>query len=223
MEENSGHRQRLKERFLKEGLKSFRDEEVLELLLFYVQPRKDTKKQAKELVARFETLEGVLIAEPELLTQIKGVGSESALFLKLMGELGRRLYSGTRRKKKKISSIEDALEHLKPLFMLKKREEVHILCLDSDKKLLATRLISEGIANQAEINVRRAVEESLRFGSVSVILAHNHPGGSAEPSFEDEETTRKLKDALGLLGIELSDHIIIAGDEHYSMAASMKL
>ncbi len=107
--------------------------------------------------------------------------------------------------------------------MLKKREEVYILCLDSEKKLLATRLISEGIANQAEINVRRAVEESLRFGSSSVILAHNHPGGTAEPSFEDEETTRKLKDALGLLGIELSDHIIIAGDEHYSMAASMKL
>lgn len=220
MEENLGHRQRLKERFSKEGLKSFRDEEVLELLLFYVQPRKDTKRQAKELIARFETLEGVLTSEPELLTQIKGVGGESALFLSLMGELGKRLYSGSNKKKKKILKLEDALEHIKPLFILKKREEVYILCLDSKKKLLATRLISEGISNQTEINVRRTIEESLRFSSSSVIIAHNHPGGSAQPSFEDEQITIKLKEALELLGLELSDHIIIAGEEHYSMAAS---
>ncbi len=223
MEENFGHRQRLKERFLKEGLKSFRDEEVLELLLFYAQPRKDTKRQSKELIARFETLEGVLTAEPELLTQIKGVGSESALFLNLMGELGKKLCSGSRKKKKRISCLEDALEHIKPLFMLKKREEVYILCLDSEKKLLATRLISEGISNQTEINVRRTVEESLRFSSSSVIMAHNHPGGLAQPSFEDEQTTIKLKEALELLGIELSDHIIVAGEEHYSMTASGRL
>lgn len=219
VEENSGHRKRLKERFLKEGLKGFRDEEVLELILFYAQPRKDTKRQAKELIAQFETLEGVLTAEPELISRVKGIGSESALFLNLMGELGIRLCSANNRKKKKILNIEDALEHIKPLFLLKKREEVYILCLDSEKKLLATRLISEGISNQTEINVRKAVEESLRFSSDAVIMAHNHPGGTAEPSFEDEQTSVKLKETLNLLGIELTDHIIIAGDEYCSMAA----
>lgn len=218
MEENAGHRRRLRERFSKEGLQNFRDEEILELLLFYAQPRKDTKGLAKNLIASFETLEGVLTAKPELLRQIKGVGSESALFLNLMGELGRRLLSGSRRKKKKIAGVSDALEHIRALFMLKNHEEVYILCLDSGKNLISTRLISGGIANQAEINVRKALEESIRFGSSSVILTHNHPGGSARPSYEDEQTTLKLGEALGLLGMELADHIIIAGDDYFSMA-----
>lgn len=218
MEENAGHRRRLRERFSKEGLQNFRDEEILELLLFYAQPRKDMKGLAKNLIASFETLEGVLTAKPELLRQIKGVGSESALFLNLMGELGRRLLSGSRRKKKKITGVSDALEHIRALFMLKNHEEVYILCLDSGKNLISTRLISGGIANQAEINVRKALEESIRFGSSSVILTHNHPGGSARPSYEDEQTTLKLGEALGLLGMELADHIIIAGNDYFSMA-----
>ena len=216
---HEGHRQRLRERFLREGLDGFTDIQVLELLLFYVIPRRDTNPIAHELLARFGTLARVLDAPVSRLTQVAGVTENGAAFLKLVRELDRR-YAVSQGEEIILNTIDDCCEYLRRHFRGRKNETVFLMSLDAKLKMLSCREVGEGSINYASVPVRRCVEMALEDGATSVILAHNHPSGIAVPSAEDIHTTRRLAMALSAVEIQLADHIVVAEDEYVSMVQS---
>lgn len=210
---HDGHRQRLKERFLREGLDGFTDVQMLELLLFYVIPRRDTNEIAHALVDRFGGFANVLDAPKDKLSQVDGIGDSAATFLKLIKEAGRCYLSDKSRKTQRLCSIADCGDYLKPFFANRKNEMVFMLSLDAKLKVLNCRQVGEGSVNYASVPVRRCVEMALEDGASTVILAHNHPSGLAIPSGDDIQATRRLAAALSAVEITLADHIVVADDE----------
>ena len=216
---HDGHRQRLKDRFLREGLDGFTDIQVLELLLFYVVPRKDTNPIAHDLLDRFGSLARVLDAPVIRLTEVNGISENGATFLKLVREIERR-YALSQGEEIILNTIEDCCEYLTRFFKSKCNETVFLLSLDAKLKLLSCREVGEGSVNYASVPIRRVVEMALDDGATSVILAHNHPSGIAIPSNDDIQTTRRLAMALSTVEIQLADHIVVAEDEYVSMVQS---
>lgn len=220
MSVHDGHRKRLKERFLCEGLDSFTDIQALELLLFYCIPRKDTNEVAHALLNKFKTFSNVLDAEPEDLMKVDGIGESAAAFLNLIPAVG-RYYSVNQAKNIKIlRSVKACGEYLMSFFKNRTNEMVYMLCLDAKCKVLCCKEIGEGSVNSANVPVRRVVQTALEFNASAVVLAHNHPSGLALPSNEDVMTTRQVAAALDAVDITLADHIVVADDDFVSMAQS---
>lgn len=214
------HRQRVRERYLKEGLDGFSEVQVLELLLFYVIPRQDTNPIAHRLLKRFGSLYQVLEAPVEELEKVEGIGPNAALLLSLITAVA-RVYAVNRTEKQKIlRTIEDCGEYLKSFFIGRRSEMVYLLCLDAKCKVLGCREIGEGSVNSANVPIRRIVETALGLNATSVVLAHNHPSGIALPSGEDVLTTHRVAAALSTVDIVLVDHIVVADDDYVSMVQS---
>ena len=214
---HSGHRQRVKERFLQEGLDYFSDIQVLELLLFYAIPRQDTNPIAHALLDRFGSLPQVLEAPVEELEKVSGIGSNAALLLSLAPAVGR--YYMVRRSQNMtiLDTIQACGDYLKAVFIGRRTEMVYILCLDAKCKVLCCRKVAEGSVNSANVPIRRIVEIALSATASSVVLAHNHPSGIAVPSEEDVATTQRVAAALSTVEITLADHIIVADDDYVSL------
>ena len=220
MATHDGHRQRLKERFLLEGLDNFNELQVLELLLFYVIPRQDTNPLAHRLLDRFGTLAQVLEAPVGELEKVPGIGPNAAAFLHLIRDAG-RYYQVSRTKQEKIlNTTEKCIQYLSSFFVGRRNETVFLLCLDAKCKLLCCKEIAEGSVNSASISPRRVVELALGVNATSVVLAHNHPSGLAVPSGEDVQTTHRIAAALQAVEIALADHVVIADGDSVSMAYS---
>ncbi len=216
---HKGHRGRLKSRFLAEGLDSFEDHQVLELLLFQVIPRLDTNPIAHRLMHRFGSLSAVLEADPGDLSSVEGVGSSAAAFLSLIPHVTRRYFQDrVKNSRRPLNSAESAAEYLIPLMAGRSEEVFYLICLDSQLKILYPALISEGTVKDALVHPRLVVESAVRHKASSVILAHNHPSGSIKPSTHDHKLTRNLVHALGGININVVDHIIVAGDRIYSFS-----
>lgn len=217
---HTGHRARLKAQFLQAGLDAFTDIQVLELLLFYANPRQDTNPIAHRLLNQFGTLSAVLDAPVELLESVKGVGENAALLLHLIPCVCRRYLIDRASYEQILDSTEKAGAFLVPYFFGARDEMVYLLCLDAKYKVLDCRMLSVGGVNTAAVSVRKIVEAALACNATSVVLAHNHTSGIALPSKEDEATTRQIRTALDAVGILLVDHIIVADDDFVSMADS---
>jgi len=216
---HKGHRERLKNRFLKEGLDAFEDHQVLELLLFQAIPRVDTNPLAHLLIKRFGSLSAVLEADPHDLEAIEGVGRSAALFLSMIPQVTRRYFlDRVRHVRKPLNTSEAAAEYLVPLMAGRAEEVFYVICLDSQLRVLYPALVSEGTVKDAVVHPRHVVEAALRHKAASVILAHNHPGGSMKPSNQDHKLTARLVQALGSIDIKVVDHVIVAGDQVYSFA-----
>lgn len=215
---HSGHRRRLKDRFVQEGLDHFTDIQILELLLFYALPRQDTNPIAHALLDRFGSFAGVVEARAEDLVQVPGVGENAAILLRMLPPLFRRYMKDSQDPGRILTTTTQCGEFLIPYFFLAKEELVYLLCLDGKCKVLDCRLIHKGSVNTAGVSVRKVVEAAISVNASSVVLAHNHTSGIALPSLADRKTTRQLKDALDAVGILLADHIILAGDDFVSMA-----
>lgn len=220
MHTDAGHRQRLKQRFLTEGLDSFDEVHALELLLFYAVPQKDTKPMARALLDRFGSLPLVLEATVSELMTVPGIGENIATFLTLIPAAGR--YYQTRRSDLPLilDSTETCGDFLVNQFFGRRNETVFALCLDAKCKLLCCTAVGEGDVNSANVPVRRIVEIALGANATTVVLAHNHPSGVAVPSMEDLETTKKVARALGAMDIILVDHIVVADGDYVSMVQS---
>ena len=220
MSVHDGHRQRLKERFLAEGLDNFTDIQVLELLLFYCIPRKDTNVLAHELLKRFGGFAQVLEAKPEDLMKVEGIGAGAAMFLNMIPAAGR--YYDVERVKlgKVLRTTEDCVQYLLPFFKGRSQETVFLLCLDAKCKVLSCQQVGEGSVNSANVPIRRIVEVALAANATTVVLSHNHPSGIALPSHEDVATTQRLAAALDAVEITLADHIVVADDDCVSMVQS---
>lgn len=217
---HDGHRQRLKERFLREGLDNFEQLQVLELLLFYCIPRQDTNPIAHALLDRFGSVSKVLEASPEELKKVPGVGENAAAFLSLVMATGRYYLVNQKEKETKLKSINECGQYLLPFFHGRRNETVFLLCLDAKCKVLSCKEVGEGSVNSAAVPIRRIVEMALGDNATSVVLAHNHPSGLALPSGEDIQTTRRLSLALRAVEIELVDHVIVADGDYVSLAES---
>ena len=217
---HDGHRDRLKKRFTKHGLRDFNEVNTLELLLFYAIPRQDTNVLAHRLLERFGSLEGVFNASRRELTAVDGIGENTALLITLIPELQKRCGIESTKEMKWIRSTSDAGKYLVPRLKYEKSEKALLICLDSYQKIISLTELGEGDVNKVDLNVRRIVEIALRDRASSVILAHNHPDGIALPSREDDYTTRQVYSALGLVNIKLRDHIVVAGDDFISFADS---
>lgn len=217
---HDGHRQRLKERFLREGLDHFSDVQVLELLLFYCIPRQDTNPIAHSLLERFGSLSQVLEAPVEELCKVPGIGQSAAVLLSMMLPMS-RFYQKNRAENVRILASMDACgEYLVPYFHGKRNETVFLLCLDAKCKVLGCREMGEGSVNSAGVPIRRIVETALGLNATTAILAHNHPSGFALPSGEDIQTTHRVAAALSAVEITLADHIIVADGDYVSIAQS---
>ena len=217
---HDGHRQRMKERFLREGLDSFSEIQVLELLLFYIIPRRDTNPIAHALLDRFGSLYQVLEAPVEELEKVPGIGPNAALLLNLITAVARFYMVNRTGQHKILKTLDECGEYLKAFFVGRSVEMVYLLCLDAKCKVLCCREIGEGSVNSANVPIRRIVEVALGANATSVILAHNHPSGLALPSGEDILTTRRVAAALSTVDIQLVDHIIVADDDFVSLVQS---
>ena len=217
---HDGHRQRMKERFLAEGLDNFSDIQVLELLLFYAVPRQDTNPIAHALLERFGTLAQVLETPVAELEKVKGVGHNAAVLLNLSTELGRRYQVSRMMQTRILASVEECGKYLVPRFFGRTKETVFLLCLDAKCKVLCCKEVGEGSINSAGISIRKIAETALAYNATTVILAHNHPSGLALPSGEDVQTTHRVAAALNAVEISLADHIVVADGDYVSMVQS---
>jgi len=213
---HDGHRGRMKEEFLaRPG--SFPDHKLLELLLFYVNPRGDTNPLAHALIEHFGSLGGVLDALPEELIKVPGVGSHAVTLFKVVKETSGRYLAGRSKVDEVVTGAADAYRILYPYFFGARDERVYLLCMDGKGKSLGVRLIAEGNVNAAEVTTRGVVEAALSLNATQVILAHNHVSGLALPSEEDRSTTRYLAKVLATVGVTLADHLIVVDDDMVSL------
>jgi DNA repair protein RadC len=216
---HEGHRQRLLNRYLNEGLSSFEDHEVLELLLFYAIPRRDTNAIAHRLIDSFGSISKVFETDAKSLMQVEGVGKYAACYLSLIFEASKRYKTDAKRERIRISTIEEAGKYATELFIGIPVEKVYLICLDMRSRVIHNALISEGTIDETPIYPRKIVAEALKNNAAKVILAHNHPGGSPKPSAKDLEATSHAIDVLKKIDIDLLDHIIVGQESYISLAA----
>jgi len=211
-----GHRQRIKDKYKKSGIDGWLDYEVLELALSYAIARKDTKPVAKELIKRFKTINGVLDADSKELNSIAGISDHTALFLRLLKDIFILYLENGLHNKDLLSSSEVVFDYLKGSLKGSVDEEFRSLFLNSRNQLIVSETLQTGTVNRAVIYPRKIVERALHHHAVGVIIAHNHPAGTLEPSKEDCLVTKVIKDALKTVDIKLLDHIIIGGNDYFS-------
>lgn len=216
---HDGHRRRFKEEFLARP-DSFPDHKLLELLLFYANPRGDTNPVAHALMDRFGSLAGVLDALPDELRKVPGVGEHTVALLKAVKELSGRYLTARTNAEEIVGSVQDARALLQPYFFGARNERVCLLCMDGKGKCLGIRVIGEGSVNTAQITSRSAVEAALSLNASRAILAHNHVSGLALPSAEDRTTTERLREILWSVGVRLEDHLIFVDDDMVSLRDS---
>lgn len=217
---HKGHRERLKQRFLEEGLDNFTDIQVLELLLFYAIPRSDTNPIAHALLDHFGSLSQVLEADVEDLKKIPGIKGHAATLLALVIDLCRYYQVNCAQQTEILTTLDACGRYLVPRFFGRTKETVFLLCLDAKCKVLCCKELGEGSVNSAAISVRKVVETALSANATTVILAHNHPSGIAVPSGEDIQTTQRIAAALHAVEIHLADHIVVADGDYVSMVQS---
>lgn len=220
MSVRSGHRERMRARFLEEGLDQFTDIQVLEMLLFYSIPRKDTNPIAHALLDRFGSLSQTLEAPVTELVKVDGISENTAVFLKYVTQVGRYYQTDRVSRIKVLPTLDSCAEYLRPFFLNRDVEMVFLLCLDAKCRVLCCKKLAEGSVNSTGISIRKVVEQSLNANAASVVLAHNHPGGLAIPSNEDIMTTGQIAAALRAVDVKLVDHIVVADDDYVSLIQS---
>lgn len=215
---HEGHRQRVKSRYLSEGLDAFEDHQVLEMLLFFCIPMKDTNELAHRMISEFGSLAGLFEADPKDICKRCQVSENTAILVSLIPSLARRYFKGKWGDKPVLNSSVKAGEYAISLFAGRIYENFFVICLDSQNRVNYAALVHEGTINEAAVYPRLIVETALRHQANSIILAHNHPGGSNQPSDEDIEVTKKIAAAVEAISIKVMDHIIVAGEKYYSFA-----
>jgi len=215
----SGHRGRLRKRLLDGGAEALADHEILEYLLMTAIPRRDTKPIARSLLARFGTLAGVLNADSGALIGHPGMGETSAAALRIVALATRRFARTQASEQPLLTSWNALLSYLTIDMAHLTVERVRVLFLDSKNRLIRDEHVGDGSLDEAAIHPREVIRRALDLGAASLILVHNHPSGSPEPSRADIAITQKIGEAGRLLGIELHDHVIIGREGHVSLRA----
>ena len=217
---HTGHRQRNKDRFKATGLDSFCDHEVLELLLYYCIPRRDTNQIAHNLIRQFGSFVRVMEAPARELEKVEGVGENAALFLNLIRESYRYMHVSAAKQTHFLRKVDEYGEYLRNFFLGMRNEVVYLLCMDAQAGVIDCVMIAEGSVNSANISIRKIADIALGTNASTVLLAHNHPGGLAVPSAEDVAVTKRIARTLANMDVYLTDHIIVAGEDFVSLYQS---
>ncbi len=218
--EHKGHRDRTRQLFLQMGGESLPDHILLEILLYYAVPRRDTNELAHLLLGAFGGIKGVLEADVDELQQVPGIGYNAAVLLKLGLSLFRSYLQDMQSAENVLDCTQKIGDYLVPMFIGKTDESLYLLCFNDRYKLLRCELIAQGIHNAVSINQKKIVERAALSKCSRVVIAHNHPGGVALPSDEDVRSTLQIHSTLKALHIQLVDHIIVSGDDYISLADS---
>lgn len=216
---SAGHRARLRTRLLEGGEGALADHEMVEYLLMTAIPRKDVKPLAKSLLTRFGGLAGVFNADPRALARHPGMGETSAAAVKIVALAARRLARTGVQDQPVLASWQALIDYLTVDMAHLNHERVRVLYLDSKNRLVMDDLLTEGSLDEAVIHPRDVVKRALDLGAAALILVHNHPSGSPEPSRADVAVTGRIAEAGRLLGITVHDHVIVGKAGHVSLKA----
>ena len=221
--DNQGHRERIREKFLKNGIDGFAEYEILELLLTYCIPRKDTKPIAKELLNKFKSLDNIFKADFDKLSAIDGLGKNSIVFLKLIGDLPSIIYKDELKNKKlveketlKISNKDILLKYLRNKIGYEEIEKFYVLYLSSSNEVIEFEENSVGTLDRRSVYAREMYKKIINLNAKSIILAHNHPSDNITPSKCDIELTNEIAKGLKNFGALLIEHIIITKNSYFS-------
>ena len=217
-----GHRERLRDRFVKAGAEALPDYELLELLLFRALPRRDVKPLAKALLQRFGSFAETIAAPRERLTEIEGLGEAAAIELKLVEAAAKRLVKGSIAEREVLSSWSALVAYCRTAMAFSEKESFRILFLDKRNGLIADEVQQTGTVDHTPVYPREVVKRALELSATALILAHNHPSGDPKPSGADIRVTQEIAKIAGPLGILVHDHIIVGRNGHVSLK-EMKL
>jgi DNA repair protein RadC len=212
-----GHRERLRERFREAGADALSDYELLELLLFRVQPRRDVKPLAKALLEKFGSFAEVVAASEVRLGEVKGLGDASVTELKIVQAAARRLLRGAVKRRPVLSSWSTVLDYCRTAQAFADREQFRVLFLDKRNQLIADELQQIGTVDHTPVYPREVVKRALELSATAIILVHNHPSGDPTPSRADIQMTQQIIAVASPLGISIHDHIIVGKDGHASL------
>jgi DNA repair protein RadC len=212
----TGHRKRLRERFLKSGPDVLPDYELLEMILFPAKPVGDVKPMAKALLTKFGSFGQVLMADPVLLMKVEGVNEAAVVAIKVAKAAAERLLKEEVADRPIIKSWTQLLDYCRIHIGHNTHEEFHVLFLNHKLELIADERQQKGTIDHTPVYPREVVKRALELGASSVILVHNHPSGDVNPSKADVDVTRQIIDAARPLGIEVHDHLIIGAKKHFS-------
>ena len=223
-EENihKGHRQKVKQRFLANGLAGESAHNILELLLFYGIPQRDTNPIAHALIDRFGSLSGVLRASPAELQSVKGMTESAAILLRLVLPVYEAYIDDLLRRPTIPETTAELVEFMRPKFIGSVTEKAYLLCRGANHQLLGIRKISEGDLVNVTVHLRALAAVVLETKAQAVILIHNHPNGIAAPSADDVAATREISTFLRKLNVQLLNHIILSEDGYCSMIDKVK-
>ena len=215
----SGHRGRLRQRLLYGGDDALADHEVIEYLLMTAVPQKDMKPLARVLIDRFGSLAGVLNADPRELTKVPGVKDTAAAALKIVGVAARRLAQARVRVEPVLASWQALIDYLHIDMAHLNHERVRVLYLNTQNRLMLDQVVSDGTLDESAIYTREIVAKAMAIGAAALIVVHNHPSGSPQPSRADIQVTQRIIEAGRHLGITVHDHVIIGREGHVSLKA----
>lgn len=217
---HDGHRDRMREKFRQSGFDNMHPHEMLEMLLYYSVPRKDTNELAHSLIDHFGSFAAVFEASEDELVKVPGITYNTATLIKMVLSLS-RAYHTLSNKAGRLNSPSECGNYFVKMFEGYSTERVMAIYLDNRCRVLCSTHVCEGDVSQVVVNFRKIVETAMKYPLTSaVVIAHNHPGGIALPSQSDIVATQELIKTLGAIGINLVDHIIVAGDDYTSMASS---
>lgn len=214
----SGHRRRLRQKFLQGGLAGFLDYEIIELLLTLGTPRKDCKDPAKKALKRFKTLSAVLEAGEEDLQEIPGLGPQNVFGIKLIREVSRRFLKDRMMSRQVCNSSQEVFDYLYHTMRESTREKFKVLFLDAKNRIIEEKTVFEGTVDSSIVYPREIIRAALKFNAISLIFVHNHPSGDPEPSQCDRDITKDLVFSAGVMQIKVLDHIIIGSNRYFSFA-----
>ena len=213
-----GHRQRLRERFLSAGLEAFNDAEVVELLFTLAIPQRDVKVPAKEAIARFGSLRGVLDASLEELRQIPGIGDVGPVALRVIRETATRYLQQKSQEAFSLANPDDLFNYCRSAIGSLPHEAFKVIYLDSAYRIIGDETLEEGTIDRATVYPRRVMDAALRKHAAALVFAHNHTNGSVTPSEQDKTLTRALVLAAEVLQIRVLDHLIVSSDAVFSFS-----
>jgi len=206
----TGHRQRLRDRFMKGGADALPDYEMLELILFLALPRQDVKPLAKRLMHRFGSFAEVVSASPDSLKEVTGIGDSAVIALKTIQSGARRLARGEVLNRPVLSNWQALLDYSRSTMAFEKTEQFRILFLNNKNVLIADEVQQQGTVDHTPVYPREVVKRALELGATAIIIAHNHPSGDPTPSEGDIAMTHEIREVGEKLGITLHDHLIVA-------------
>lgn len=216
---HSGHRDRMKKKFLNHGLDVFETHEALELMLYYAVPYKDTNPLAHKLLREFGSLSTVFDAPFDRLKEA-GLTDNQATYIKLIPQLARLYISDKEDNTDKIIDLDSIEKYIISKFIGRNEEHILLLLMDAKFKEVYCGMVSVGSISSTDIPIRKIVDLAMRYNARSAVIAHNHPSGFAKPSADDIESTINIGSALGLIGVYLLDHFIVADGDCVSLRQS---